>query len=305
MTLTPFKAASRLALVAASALVLTAAAGSTSLAADFGPLMKYVPSDATVIIALDLQEMGKSSLFKTMRDDVLGKNSKKVKDLAKATGFDAKKDVHQIVLAGTDKMLRSGKLILIARGNFDAQKFLDYGVKANKPLKAMGPPGKVWYAVDQIGALAFDGNIAVASPKKLMDGLLATQSGPSGTMNKLIQKFASHKAGFAVMRPSGKTKKQGAEFVDALGELTGAGIGINLGSGLDLSIVADFASAASATSFAAMITETVGGAAEDAKELGLENALTNLKAAAAGTATTISLALTEAEVKNAVELVNE
>jgi hypothetical protein len=178
--------------VAALPLLLAAASLVASASVDQG-LLALVPAGSKFIAGVDVDRAKSSQLWQYVAGKAHSDN-KEFTDFVQQTGFDPRRDLQQLVLAGSAPMAGPGhsdaKFAVFARGNFD-QLRLDASAK-QKGFVAQNVEG-VELFVDKSqakggNAFAFLGNgIVVVGDPQSVKQIISNRAGGASTLDAAIQ----------------------------------------------------------------------------------------------------------------------
>lgn len=172
-------------------LFLTLAAAVIGLAAD-PALLRLLPADADFLAGINASQV-RTSRFGQFVLDQLKSEEDSMNKFISATGFDPRKDLVELVVAGKDNKLSAHKMLVLAKGRFDSNRIQNFaqtegsGVETYNGFLVMTGKGKNsgWLTV-------LDGSTAAAgdvnSVKYAIDHF--RQSGASALDPKLANKIA-------------------------------------------------------------------------------------------------------------------
>ncbi len=253
------------------------AAGPAARADDVS--LSFVPKSASSLLVLDVKGAASNPFIKGLRKELidLAGAGRDVARLKREAGVDVFADIDRIVYAGTDKAVRkAGDSVLILAGRFDTAKLAAFYAKRGDTA----PTQESWkgHDVHVIGASSWlvvkDGHAIVGTKDLVMEALEARASGaklPGGALAGALPAAGLRKHAWGAIVGSGDLQKVLGKGFGAFKGVKEAGFGLDLSSGLSLTVAGLFPDAAASGKAEAEVAETVKGFASDPEvaELGL------------------------------------
>lgn len=297
----PSLALSRLAVV-----VAVLAAGSSALAKDLDGAMQWVPADATTLVAFDLEGAKKAEFFREIQKPLIDLTGHG-RDIAqmKRDGIDVLSTVKSVVFAGPEGALKKKtESVVVLEGTFDQAKIRAFYEKKDKrPLTEKKSPLGAYFELGSGSFVMFDGNFLVFGTKGYFPSALAARQAKGAAkatrIAALLSRVKASKHGFGIIAGSAVLKKFLGKSFGPVQDVKEAALALDFSSGLSLSLIGVFPSAAKASEVARSIDGEVKKLAVDPelKEVGLEQALTRVVTKSSGAELTIALALDAAAAK--------
>lgn len=281
-------------------------AGSQAAAKNLDGALAWVPGDATTLVAFDLEGAKKAEFFRDIQKQLIDLTGYG-RDIAqmKRDGIDVMNSVKTVVFAGPDAALKKKtESVIILEGSFDQAKIKAFYEKKDKrPLTEKTSPIGPYLELGSGSFVMFDGNFLVFGTKGYFPSALAARQMKGGAkltrIAALLGRVKSSKHGFGIIAGSDVLKKFLGKNFGAMKDVKEAALALDFSSGLSLSIIGVFPSAAKASEVAKVVEGEVKKLATDPelKEVGLEDALNKVQTRASGAELTIALALEGASAK--------
>jgi len=285
----------------ARSLLLTATAlTSSAQARDLDGALQWVPSDATTLVAFDLEGARKADFFKDLQKQLIDLTGYG-RDIAqmKREGIDVLTQVKSIVFAGPEEALKkSTQSVIIFEGAFDQAKIRAFYEKKDKrPLSEKASPIGPYFELGSGSFVMFDKNFLVFGTKNYFPDALAARQARSSVKSVriagLLARVKGSKHGFGIIASSDLLKKFLGKNFGPVKDMKEAALTLDFSTGFGLSLIGVFPSAAKAGEVARAVEAEVKKLAGDPelKEVGLEDALQKVSTKTSGAELTIALAL--------------
>lgn len=289
----------------AAALAMSALA-SPAIAKDLDAALHWVPADATTLVAFDLEGAKKADFFKDLQKQLIDLTGYG-RDIAqmKRDGIDVLATVKSVVFAGPDAALKkSTQSVIILEGQFDQAKIRAFYEKKDKrPLTEKTSALGAYLQLGSGSFVMFDGPFLVFGTKDYFPSALAARQAKAqakaARIAGLLARVKGSKHGFGIIASSDILKKWLGKNFGAMQDVKEAALTLDMSSGLALSVIGVFPSAAKASEVKKSVDTEMGKLAGDPelKEVGLEDALKKVETKVAGAELTIALGLDAAAAK--------
>jgi hypothetical protein len=296
--------------------VMVFAASVSAIASIDDGLLGLVPGGAEVITSIDV-ERARSSDFGQYMLSRVHTEDQNFEQFVQQTGFDPRRDLQQIVFAGSPNPgANEHSFAIVARGNFDTARL-------EAAAKAKGAVVENYEGVDLIlgkssnqrtGFVFPDVGIAVMADAATLRQIIANRAIPSTLDAELLREisqvgpnndvwFVSTVPGAVFANHLAQHAKQNARALQSVLESSG---GITFGSTVDLSFDAITRSAQDATSLADVVRFFASMVQmqrqNDPRAAIFASALDNMKLASSGNAMHVSLSMPEKSLEQLAEL---
>lgn len=276
------------------------------LAQDGKAALKHIPKETMLVVSINLKRLKGSKLYKDALGMVMADPSAKADfdKLKDATGFDIEKDLDGLVIAAAADFEESEQFLLIAKGQFDEKKFIEFAKAEGAEIKTAEHGGVTYYDVDDEAGMAFTDGYLVIGPKPALKAAIDTKGGKMDSVEKsagLAAMFGavdtSKDLWFAMELPESLRKEFGRELPmgSDVEKVWGA---LDLNAGLKLDITIGTAKEDTAAQLVQLATEGLKEAAADPNvaQLGLDKAISQTKVKQDGKNLTVNIKLSEEEL---------
>ena len=292
--------------LAGMALLLSLFMAGPVVADDGKAALKHIPKETMLVVSINMKRLKGSSLYKEALGMVMADPSAKADfdKLKEATGFDIEKDLDGLVIAAAADFEESEQFLLIAKGNFDEKKFIEFAKSEGANIKTAEHGGLTYYDVDDEAGMAFTDGYLVIGPKPALKAAIDTKAGKMDSVEKhsgLGGMFGtvdtSKDLWFAMELPESVRQELGREapMGSDVEKVWGA---LDLNAGLALDVTVGTAKADTATQLEALAQQGLAEAAKDPNvaQLGLDKALAGTKVKADGKNLVVNIKLSEEEL---------
>jgi hypothetical protein len=280
----------------------------SALAADVDGALAYVPTDSFGVVVAKLDKLSTSPLIAQAKQLMFTENPKAKENLdklAKATGFDPFRDAKTLAVAvGPDVFKNDDHFVAVIEAKIDEARLIAFVKKeGGKMQPKTGASGK-YYEIGKRGdgRIAFRGNFVIVGAGSPFDKALLKQGIAPGLRAQL--KPHEGQEIFAAINVIAEAQMEIAREQKELADLKAAAGGLSISPGLDLSLIAEFASSKAPTMLAKLANDGLDevGKSREVKRMGVANMLAKVKVRAAGNKLIGDLKLSEADVKKLIEL---
>lgn len=284
---------------------------------------KLTPSDAELVVSVNVRQLLDSELFKKYGKNEAVKSLKddKTQKLLSAVGLDPLKDVENVLITAAGSS--SPKVLIVAHGKFDVDKIKvaakNYAETKPDELKITTEDGLTIYEGKNADSkqsifahFVEDGKTLLASTDKayLTQVIKSPSAGPSKQMQAALSKVGGKESVWIAAVISDDMKKQigsnpqTKDLADKLEAVTGS---INIATDVQTSLVIHTTDAKAATAVKKMLNQIKGALAlfapsnEQAGPI-IGEVLDNLKISTEQNSVKVSLKVTEEEIEKATKL---
>ncbi len=298
----------------AACLTLTLAVGS-ALAGDAKGALKFVPGDSMAVVGFDADDLRKSSLFGTLRDEFISAFgiTRDIKMLKTETGLDIKDGIRSLVIFGPSAWYMDEEQFgLVMEAPHDPARLKAYLEKSGGTLEARTHAAGEYFVLGKKakGAIAFQGDYIIVGPKNIVSQALDAKSGKSaldsGKLGRLAKKAKAGKSAFGALLATPQIQR----WLTRQANLTGAkgfwGT-MDVSSGLKIDGAGNFATAENAAAAAAAINKNLTDIKNDKEtaELGFGGLFDKMSAKADGTKLSLKLDFSKDDVNKVVNTLKE